>query len=108
MTTLYVYSRPIHLRFEFDGYEEATFDPSSISNGCWDQRAIPAMDHSHIGDDIGGDRGMSMQVRVSEMVLVLGIGGEESMVVGLLLLALWSIVMVLGLASIVPGTLYQN
>eukprot|EP00978_Attheya_sp_CCMP212_P047193 scaffold421256_cov54-Attheya_sp.AAC.3 len=38
MTTLYMYSRPNGLRFEFDGYEEATFDPSSISNGCWDQK----------------------------------------------------------------------
>eukprot|EP00978_Attheya_sp_CCMP212_P026372 scaffold86595_cov61-Attheya_sp.AAC.2 len=37
-TTLYIYSRPIGLRFEFDGYEEANFDPSSISNGCWDQK----------------------------------------------------------------------
>eukprot|EP00978_Attheya_sp_CCMP212_P017503 scaffold46664_cov63-Attheya_sp.AAC.4 len=48
-TTLYIYSRPIGLRFEFDGYEAATFDPSSVSNGCWDQKAIPDMDHSHVG-----------------------------------------------------------
>ena len=37
-TTLYLYSRPIGLRFEFDGYEESTFDPTSVSNGCWDQK----------------------------------------------------------------------
>eukprot|EP00978_Attheya_sp_CCMP212_P045105 scaffold333739_cov39-Attheya_sp.AAC.1 len=37
---------------------------------------------------IGGSRGMSMRVRVSELVLVVGIGGEESMVGGLLYLAL--------------------
>jgi hypothetical protein len=38
MTTLYMYSRPIGLRFEFDGYEESKFDPTSVSNGCWDQK----------------------------------------------------------------------
>ena len=38
MTTLYMYSRPIGLRFEFDGYEESKFDPISVSNGCWDQK----------------------------------------------------------------------
>eukprot|EP00978_Attheya_sp_CCMP212_P013134 scaffold32880_cov28-Attheya_sp.AAC.1 len=31
-------SRQIGLRIDFDGCEEATFDPSSISNGCWDQK----------------------------------------------------------------------
>jgi hypothetical protein len=43
-TTFYIYSRPIGLLFELDGYEEATFDPSSISNGCWDQKLahVPA------------------------------------------------------------------
>eukprot|EP00978_Attheya_sp_CCMP212_P025813 scaffold83836_cov69-Attheya_sp.AAC.2 len=48
-TTLYIYSRPIGLRFEFDRYEEATFDPSSVLNGCCDQRVMPTMDHSHVG-----------------------------------------------------------
>ena len=38
MTTLYMYSRPIGLRFEFDGYKESKFDPTSVSNGCWDQK----------------------------------------------------------------------
>ena len=33
-----MYSRPIGLRFEFDGYEESKFDPTSVSNGCWDQK----------------------------------------------------------------------
>eukprot|EP00978_Attheya_sp_CCMP212_P037249 scaffold174248_cov28-Attheya_sp.AAC.3 len=37
-TTLYIYSRPIGPRFEFDEYEEATFDPSPVSNRCWDQK----------------------------------------------------------------------
>eukprot|EP00978_Attheya_sp_CCMP212_P015148 scaffold38967_cov54-Attheya_sp.AAC.3 len=37
-STLYIYSRPIGLRIEFDGYEGATFDPSSVSNRCWDQK----------------------------------------------------------------------
>ena len=31
-------SRQIGVRIEFDGCEEATFDPSSISNGCWDHK----------------------------------------------------------------------
>ena len=33
-----MYSRPIGLIFEFDGYEESKFDPTSVSNGCWDQK----------------------------------------------------------------------
>eukprot|EP00978_Attheya_sp_CCMP212_P031829 scaffold121818_cov32-Attheya_sp.AAC.2 len=32
------YSSRIGLRFEFDGYEEATFVPSSVSNRCCDQK----------------------------------------------------------------------
>jgi hypothetical protein len=37
------------------------------------------------GGGIGGDRGMSMRFRVSEEVVsVVGIGGNESIVVGLL------------------------
>ena len=43
-TTFYIYSRPIGLLFELDGYEEATIDPNSIANGCWDQKLahVPA------------------------------------------------------------------
>eukprot|EP00978_Attheya_sp_CCMP212_P041408 scaffold237164_cov48-Attheya_sp.AAC.2 len=37
-TTIYDDSSRIGLRIEFDGYEEATFDPSSVSNRCWDQK----------------------------------------------------------------------
>eukprot|EP00978_Attheya_sp_CCMP212_P025085 scaffold80013_cov75-Attheya_sp.AAC.2 len=35
---VHLFETSIGLRFEFDGYEKATFDPSSISNGCWDQK----------------------------------------------------------------------
>ena len=35
-------SRQIGVRIEFDGCEEPTFDPSSISNGCWDQKLARA------------------------------------------------------------------
>eukprot|EP00978_Attheya_sp_CCMP212_P011778 scaffold29289_cov58-Attheya_sp.AAC.2 len=31
-------SSRIDLRIEFDGCEEATFEPSSVSNRCWDQK----------------------------------------------------------------------
>eukprot|EP00978_Attheya_sp_CCMP212_P020535 scaffold58917_cov62-Attheya_sp.AAC.6 len=37
-TTVQAVSSRIGLRIEFDGCEEATFDPSSVSNGCWDQK----------------------------------------------------------------------
>eukprot|EP00978_Attheya_sp_CCMP212_P011150 scaffold27309_cov62-Attheya_sp.AAC.3 len=37
-TTVYDDSSRKSLRIELDGYEEATFDPSSVSNGCWDQK----------------------------------------------------------------------
>eukprot|EP00978_Attheya_sp_CCMP212_P017711 scaffold47535_cov62-Attheya_sp.AAC.3 len=37
-TTVYDSSR-IGLHIELDGYEDATFDPSSISNRCWDQKS---------------------------------------------------------------------
>jgi hypothetical protein len=35
---VYDESSRIGLRIEFDRYEEATFDPTSVSNGCWDQK----------------------------------------------------------------------
>ena len=34
----YIYSRPMSLRHELDAYKQATFDPSPVSNGCWDQK----------------------------------------------------------------------
>eukprot|EP00978_Attheya_sp_CCMP212_P041945 scaffold247581_cov27-Attheya_sp.AAC.1 len=37
-TTVYDDSSRKSLRIEFNGCEEATFDPSSVSNGCWDQK----------------------------------------------------------------------
>eukprot|EP00978_Attheya_sp_CCMP212_P026156 scaffold85525_cov37-Attheya_sp.AAC.1 len=39
-------SRRIDPRIEFDGYEEATFDPSFVSNGCWDQNITTVLDDS--------------------------------------------------------------
>jgi hypothetical protein len=55
---------------------------------------VPTTHSDHVrssdkeGGGIGGSHGMYMRVRVSEVVLVVGIGGEESMVGGLLYLAL--------------------
>eukprot|EP00978_Attheya_sp_CCMP212_P046730 scaffold408271_cov31-Attheya_sp.AAC.1 len=37
-TTVQAGSSRIGLHIEFDGCEEATIDPSSVSNGCWDQK----------------------------------------------------------------------
>ena len=39
---MYADSSRIGLHIELDGCEEATFDPSSISNGCWDQKLARA------------------------------------------------------------------